>query len=161
MDGKPVYFSDSRGDCKCGVTVPKIFSEEHQMLCQEDLNIVSVQKKIYNPGCTLNDINSLNVILPFWLYLHLSYACKLFLDAGLKVQFILLLIGKTGSLKTSTCETFAEPFNEGAMLRFESTAIALENYREECIDQIMIVDDIKKFSRRQNPFQIKKNFCEK
>ena len=145
LDGKPVYLSDSRSDCKCGITVPKILPEEHQTIWQEDLNILSVQKKNYNPDSKVNDINSLNVILPFWLYLHLSYACKLFLDAGLKVQFILLFIGKTGSLKTSTCETFAELFNEGAMLRFESTAVALENYREECIDQIMIVDYIKNF----------------
>ena len=80
----------------------------------------------------------------FGLYLHLGYACKLFLDAGLKVQFILLLVGKTGSLKTTLCETFAESFNEGTMLRFESTAVALENYREECIDMTMVVDDIFK-----------------
>ena len=96
VDGKPVYLSDSRSDCKCGITIPKILPEEISTIWQEDLKI------------------------------------------------ILLLIGKTGSLKTSTCETFAEPFNEGAMLRFESTAVALENYREECIDQIMIVDDIFK-----------------
>lgn len=87
---------------------------------------------------------SLKVSLPFWLYLHLSFACKLFIDAGLKVQFLLLLIGKTGSLKTTICETFAEPFNEGSMLRFESTSRALELYREECIDQTMVVDDIFK-----------------
>lgn len=144
VDGKPVYLSNSRSDCKCGITVPKIFLEESQTIWQEDLNILSVQKKSYNPDGTLNDLNSLNVILPFWLYLHLSYACNLFLEAGLKVQFILLLVGKTGSLKTTICETFAEPFNEGAMLRFESTAVALENYREECIDMTMVVDDIFK-----------------
>lgn len=144
VNEKHVYLSDSRNDCKCGITVPKILPEEYQKIWQEDLEILNVQKKNYNPDGTLNEINSLNVILLFWLYLHLGYACKLFMDAGVKVQFILLLIGKTGSLKTSICETFAEPFNEGAMLRFESTAVALENYREECIDQNMIVDDIFK-----------------
>ena len=144
VGGKPVYLSDSRNDCKCDMIVPKILPEEHQKIWQEDLNILSVQKKTYAPDVTFNDLNSLNVILPFWLYLHLGYACKLFWDAGLKVQFILLLVGKTGSLKTTLCETFAEPFNEGTMLRFESTAVALENYREECIDMTMVVDDIFK-----------------
>ena len=144
VNGKHVYLSDSRSDCRCGITVPKILPEEILTIWREDLEILNVQKKIYNPDGTLNEINSLNVILLFWLYIHLGYACNLFMDAGLKVQFILLLIGKTGSLKTSICETFAEPFNEGSMLRFESTAVALENYREECIDQNMIVDDIFK-----------------
>ncbi len=82
----------------------------------------------------------------FWLYLHLSFACKLFIDAGLKVQFLLLLIGKTGNLKTTICETFAEPFNEGSMLQFESTSRALELYREEYLDMTMIIDDIFKKS---------------
>ena len=92
--------------------------------------------------------------LPFWLYLHISFACKLFIDAGLKVQFLLLLIGKTGSLKTTICETFAEPFNEGSMLRFESTSRALEIYREECIDMTMVVDDIfKKKASNMSKFE--------
>ena len=72
VDGKPVYLSDSRIDCKCGITVTKILLEEISTILQEDLNILSVQKKIYNPNGIVNDINSLNVILPFWLYLKLQ-----------------------------------------------------------------------------------------
>lgn len=118
------------------------------------MRILDIGKKFYNPDDTPNELENLRVSLPFWLYLHLSFACKLFIDAGLKVQFLLLLIGKTGSLKTTICETFAEPFNEGSMLRFESTSRALELYREECIDMTMIVDDIfKKKSSNMNKFE--------
>ncbi|MBR1419557.1 MAG: hypothetical protein IJ575_00645 [Selenomonadaceae bacterium] len=105
---------------------------------------MKIGKSIFNDDGVFNEAESLKVSLPFWLYLHLSFACKLFNDTGLKVQFLLLLVGKTGSLKTTICETFAEPFNEGGMLRFESTSRALEIYREECIDMTMIVDDIFK-----------------
>lgn len=66
---------------------------------------------------------------------------------------MLVLIGKTGSLKTTICETFAEPFNEGSMLRFESTSRALELYREECIDMTMVVDDIKKKASNISKFE--------
>ena len=141
---KMCYLSDSRADCKCGICIPKISPERMSVAWRNDLQILNIGKKVYNPDDTLDEVASLKVSLPFWLYLHISFACKLFIDAGLKVQFLLLLIGKTGSLKTTICETFAEPFNEGSMLRFESTSRALELYREECIDQTMIVDDIFK-----------------
>lgn len=144
LGGKMVYLSDSRADCKCGVIIPKISSERMTVAWRNDLQILGIDKKVYNLNGTHDNIVSLKVSLPFWLYLHLIFTCKLFMNAGLKVQFLLLLIGKTGSLKTTICETFAEPFNEGSMLRFESTSHALELYREECIDQTMVVDDIFK-----------------
>lgn len=154
VGGKMAYLSDSRADCKCGVTIPKIPAERMAVAWQNDVSILDIGKKIFNADGTLDGVASLKVSLPFWLYLHLSFACRLFIDAGLKVQFLLLLIGKTGSLKTTICETFAEPFNEGSMLRFESTSRALELYREECIDMTMIVDDIfKKKSSNMTKFE--------
>ena len=154
VNGKMVYLSNNRADCKCGITIPKIPPERMAVAWQNDLKILDIGKKVYDENGTLDEVASLKVSLPFWLYLHLSFACKLFIDAGLKVQFLMLLIGKTGSLKTTICETFAEPFNEGSMLRFESTSRALELYREECIDQTMIVDDIfKKKSSNMNKFE--------
>ena len=154
VGGKMLYLSDSRADCKCNVCVPKVPTERMTIAWLNDLHILDIGKKVYTPDGTLDEIASLKVSLPFWLYLHLSFACKLFIDAGLKVQFLLLLIGKTGSLKTTICETFAEPFNEGSMLRFESTGRALEIYREECLDQTMIVDDIfKKKASNMSKFE--------
>lgn len=154
VDGKMCYLSDSRADCKCGITIPKISLERMAVAWKNDLQILNIGKKVYNHDGTLDEVESLKVSLPFWLYLHLSFACKLFIDAGLKIQFLLLLIGKTGSLKTTICETFADPFNEGSMLRFESTSRALELYREECIDQTMVVDDIfKKKASNMSKFE--------
>ena len=149
-----VYLSDSRADCKCGVCVPKVSPERMPIAWQNDLKILAIGKKVYNPDGTLDEIASLRVCLPFWLYLHVGFACKLFIDMGIKVQFLLLLIGKTGSLKNTIYETFAEPFNEGSMLRFESTSRALEIYREECIDMTMVVDDIfKKKASNMSKFE--------
>ena len=149
-----MYLSDSRADCKCGVCVPKVSPERMPIAWQNDLKILAIGKKVYNPDGTLDEIASLRVCLPFWLYLHVGFACKLFIDMGIKVQFLLLLIGKTGSLKNTIYETFAEPFNEGSMLRFESTSRALEIYREECIDMTMVVDDIfKKKASNMSKFE--------
>lgn len=140
VDGKMVYLSDSRSDCRCGIYVPK--NPNIQRLWAYDLDILKIAKACSDPNAT--PFEKYKVSLPFWLYLHLSFACKLFFDAGIEVQFLLALIGKTGSLKTTICKTFAEPFNVGGILRFESTGRALELYRESCMDMTMIVDDIFK-----------------
>ena len=140
--GKWTYLSNSSDDCTCKISIPKVIADKYIWL--NDLEILDIGKQIYLPDGSINFIESLKVSLPFFLYLHLGPACKLFLDAGLKVQFILVLIGKTGSFKTTICEIFALPFFPDGMLRFESTAVALENYREQCIDLTMVVDDIFK-----------------
>ena len=154
VNGKMVYLSDSYSYCKCGITIPKLPAERMAAAALNDSKILNIGARRLKADGTIDEIASLRVILPFFLYLHLSFACKLFIDAGYKVQFLLLLIGKTGSLKTTICETFAEPFNEGSILRFESTSRALELYREECIDMTMVVDDIfKKKSSNMNKFE--------
>ena len=67
------YLSDSRADCKCGVTIPKISPERMAIAWRNDLQILNIGKKFYNLDGTLDDIASLKVSLPFWLYLHLSF----------------------------------------------------------------------------------------
>lgn len=148
VNGKNVYLSDntSRADyeCKCGISIPVVPTDKMAQVWLNDLHILDVGKKIYDCDGQLNHYASWKIILPFWLYLHIGFACKLFADAGLEVQFIMILVGKTGSLKTTLCKTFAEIFNPASMLRFESTSVALENYMEQCQDQIMVVDDLFK-----------------
>jgi len=91
---------------------------------------------------TTQEKNSLRAILPIFLYIHMGLAAKLFEDAGYPLQFLLMITGTTGSLKTSICKAIAEPFNPGGMLNFQSTDRAIENYRRQSIDMTMIVDDI-------------------
>ena len=114
---KNVYLSDNkRGtdyECQCGISIPDIPKEKIIEVWLTDLKILDVGKKIYNVDGQMNYYKSLKVILPFWLYFHISFACKLFLDAGVDVQFLMILVERTGSLKTTLCKTFAEVFNEG------------------------------------------------
>ena len=144
ISGKNVYLSATKRsayyECNCDLSIPFVPREKMAEIWNLDVKILEVGKKIYDAAGQIDYYESWKTLLPFWLYLHLSFACKLFLDAGVEVQFIFI----TGSLKTSLCKTFAEVFNERSMLRFESTGVALENYMEKCVDQIMIVDDLFK-----------------
>lgn len=47
VSGKMVYLSDSRDDCKCGVTIPKISPERMAIAWRNDLQILNIGKKVY------------------------------------------------------------------------------------------------------------------
>ena len=103
-------------------------------------DIWQIGQKILSIGG--NGKNALRAILPIFLYLHLGFAAKLYEDAGQPIQFILMITGPSGSLKTAICKAIAEPFNPDGMLNFQSTDRAIELYRKQSIDMTMIVDDI-------------------
>ena len=146
IDGAMRYLSNSDENCECEVTIPKISSEQ--------------VPEIYKTGQEFLKVSEPEISVPFFLYLHIGYAAKLFEDAALPVQFLMLLVGKTGSLKTTLCKTFALPFNADAIMRLESTARALELCRESSVDMTMVADDIfrqtkgslKKFEQILRPF---------
>lgn len=137
VDGVIKFYSNSDKNCTCAVSIPKIYAWE--------------VLKIYQTGEKILKVADLQISLPFFLYLHAGYAAKLFDDAGLPVQFLFLLVGKTGSLKTTLCKTFAIPFNEEAILRIESTQRASELLREQGRDMIIVADDI--FRQRKGVMQ--------
>ena len=142
VNDQMVYLSNSRDDCQCSCWVPPVLSETIQNLFIQGMNIINIGRQVFNDNGTLNIVQTYRVSLPFFLYIHLGFTVKLFQDAGLDVQFLLMLVGKSGSLKTSICKAFAEPFNSGGMLRLESTPRALELYREASTDMTMLADDI-------------------
>ena len=146
IEGAMRYLSNSDENCECEVTIPKIQSEK--------------VPEIYKNGQEFFKVAEPEISVPFLLYLHLGYAAKLFDEAALPTQFLLLLVGKTGSLKTTLYKTFALPFNTDAIMRLESTARALELCRESSVDMTMVADDIfrqtksslKKFEQILRPF---------
>ena len=142
LEGKHVFLSAARSDCECDCYVPEIDRGQEAAIWQTGLSILDIGRQVVNEDGSVDYCRTYRASLPFWLYLHTGYASKLFQDAGVSLQFILVIVGKSGSLKTSTCKAFAEPFHPGGMLRLESTPRALELYRESCLDQNMIADDI-------------------
>lgn len=142
IDGSMEYLSAAKPYCQCDCNVSCVPAKDIQSAWKGGQDILDIGKKVYDAEGKVDFRKSYGIIIPLFLYLHMGFASKLFEDSGQAVQFILVIAGKSGSLKTSTVKALAEPFNEDGMLRFESTPRALELYRESCIDQTMIVDDI-------------------
>jgi hypothetical protein len=57
-----------------------------------------------------------------------------------------MVVGKTGSFKTSLCRELFQAFNIDKFLNFQSTPRAIELQRNECRDMTLLLDDI--FSSR-------------
>ena len=142
------YLSSAKPYCQCDCNVPCVPANDIQSAWNGGQDILDIGKKVYDAEGKVDFRKSYSIIGPLFLYLHMGFGSKLFEDAGQPLQFILVIAGKSGSLKTSTVKALAEPFNEEGMLRFESTPAALERYRESCIDQTMIVDDIYNQGKR-------------
>lgn len=65
VGSKMCYLSDSRADCKCAVTIPKIHPERMAIAWRNDLQILEIGKKVYNLDDTLDEVASLKVSFPF------------------------------------------------------------------------------------------------
>ncbi len=129
VDGKMVYLSDRLPYCHSSRYVWEIPPED---FCAAYLN----------GQAFLTVGNDMKTILPLFLYAHIGYSAQLFERAGSEVQFLLMLVGKTGSFKTSICKELFQAFNVQKFLNFQSTPRAIELQRNECRDMTLLLDDI-------------------
>ena len=89
----------------------------------------------------LLEIADLQIMLPVFLHAHLGYTLKLFEDAGYNEQFILALIGSSGSKKTSLARVLFSLFGD-ALINFTSTDRGIELDLMSRQDSSMIMDDL-------------------
>lgn len=133
-----VFLSSALPFCESDCYVPPVFQEQIRQIYADGFSFLKIGKSVNS----INSASSLKAILPIFLYSHAGYTAKLFEQAGLNLQFILAIIGTTGSFKTSLCKVLCEAFNTQSMLNFQSTPRAIELYRDSCRDMTMIMDDI-------------------
>ena len=89
----------------------------------------------------LLEIADPQIMLPLFLHAHLGYTLKLFEDAGYNEQFILTLIGASGSKKTSLARVLFSLFGD-ALINFTSTNRGIELDLMSRQDSSMIMDDL-------------------
>jgi len=87
------------------------------------------------------------IMLPLLLHAHLGYTLKLFEEAGYNEQYILAMIGVSGSKKTSLARVLFSLFGD-AIINFTSTDRAIELELMERQDSTMILDDLSSGSDR-------------
>ena len=86
-------------------------------------------------------IGPMEVMLPLLIHAHLGYTLKLYEDAGYNEQYILTLIGASGSKKTSLARVLFCLFGE-VMVNFMSTDRAIELDLMKRQDSTLLLDDL-------------------
>lgn len=89
----------------------------------------------------LLQIGSQKIMLPLMLQMHLGFTLKLFENAGYNEQFILTVIGESGSKKTSLAREMFCLFGE-SIINFQSTERAIELELMNRQDATLILDDL-------------------
>ena len=87
------------------------------------------------------EIGDSQIMLPLLLHAHLGYTLKLFEEAGYNEQYILTMIGVSGSKKTSLARVMFSLFGN-ALINFTSTDRAIELELMGRQDSTMILDDL-------------------
>lgn len=144
VDGKMLYLSGTLPNCSAEVCVPQVHPARAAQIYLDGQAFLNVGKTVLGDDGVVNSLASLKQILPIFLYAHSGYTAKIFKEAGADMQFVLAIIGQTNSFKTAISRVLFEIFNTRPMLNFQSTARAIELYRDTCRDMVMVLDDIFK-----------------
>lgn len=113
--------------------------------CESDFrlanNVCFQATDLINWAMGLLEIGPDEVMIPLILHAHLGYTLKLFETAGYQEQYILALIGESGSKKTSLARVLFELFN-GGFINFTSTDRAIELEMMNRQDSTLVLDDL-------------------
>lgn len=112
--------------------------------CRSDFHLATVDTAKFDlvdwVGGLL-EVGDYQIMLPLLLHAHLGYTLKLFEDAGYNEQYILAMIGVSGSKKTSLARVMFSLFGD-ALINFTSTDRAIELELMNRQDSTMILDDL-------------------
>ena len=130
----PHYYSGTDlGKCLSNFCLANQFTFTSQELVEWAIGVLS--------------IGSAEVMVPLLIHAHLGYTLKLFEDAGYNEQYILTLIGASGSKKTSLARVLFCLFGE-VVVNFMATDRAIELDLMKRQDATLLLDDLSSGSDR-------------
>ena len=97
------------------------------------------------------NVGSLEVTVPVVCYALASYVDALFTDAGHPLAHCLMIVGESGTLKTSFSKVVFAPFNSenDRVHTVRSTEASLRVLHEKCYDDTLVVDDFNREGSQQ------------
>lgn len=89
------------------------------------------------------DVGEHYVTIPTVLYCLASYVDALFMDAGYPLAHCLMLVGESGTMKTSFSKVVFAPFSpeNDRVHTVRSTEASLRVLHEKCYDDTLVIDD--------------------
>ena len=141
LNGKRRFFHGGLPDCNSEKQLPPLLADE----IQHKSNIVY--------AWNILSVGPMDVTVPVVFYALASYVDALFTDAGYPLAHCLMLVGESGTLKTSFSKVVFAPFNSenDRVHTVRSTEASFRVLHEKCYDDTLVVDD---FNREGSPQEV-------
>ncbi len=110
--------------------------------CLAPISSYEEAKALWQYGQSVLQIGDLETLLPLFLQLHIGYTMAFFEKAGHPIQFILALVGPTGSRKTALARCLYCLFDNDEVVNFTATDRAIELIAMSCHDSVFVLDDL-------------------
>ena len=109
---------------------------------------------IFSQAWNVFYVGSHDVTVPIIFYSLASYADAVFTDAGYPLAHCLMIVGESGTLKTSFCKVIFAPFvpEKDRLNTVRATAASLRVLHEKFYDDTLVVDD---FNLEGSPQEVK------
>ncbi len=132
-NGTRRFFHGGLSDCNSEKFLPPPRElQDHRNTLVQALNIINVGNH--------------EVTVPIIFYCLASYADALFTDAGYPLAHCLMIVGESGSMKTSFAKVVFAPFNpeNDRVYTVRSTEASLRVLHEKYYDDTLVVDDFNR-----------------
>lgn len=131
-EGKFRYVSGRDKDCCSNRILPALDSFNHQ-------TTINFMKGIFSIAVP-------ELMVPLFLHLHAAYLAGLFQEAGMPIQYIMDILGPTGSRKTALAKLLFLAFDNKDVVNFQSTMRGIELSLEQAYDSTAVLDDLNNAS---------------
>lgn len=114
-----------------------------------DIGAQNEARELWNYGQGILQIGNLEALLPLFLQLHIGYTMAFFEKAGHPIQFLMTLIGPTGSRKTALARCLYCLFDNDEVVNFTATDRGIELAAMKCHDAVLVLDDLSASKDKQ------------
>jgi len=114
---------------------------------------------VFNQALNIFNVGSHDVIVPIIFYSLASYTDAIFTDAGYPLAHCLMIIGESGTMKTSFCKVVFAPFSpeKERLNTVRDTIASLRVSHEKFYDDTLVVDDFNLEGSSQEVKEKKRN----
>ena len=110
--------------------------------CLTRVQSIDEASELWHYAQEILNLGSMTTVLPLFLQAHIGYALPFFEKVGHPIQYILALIGPTGSKKTSLAKVLFCLFDIENVVNFTATDRGIELYAMKCRDAVAVLDDL-------------------